>query len=147
MATPALYCDRKLWEQTPTPQEAPRSGNDTILELFGPGTPEKEPSGTTPSPQNPQALPKRPPPRAKGLARRGHAIGQPGLSERLAGKKLCAVAIGSSRDQLSSNYMIRSTVRSAQTAAEVGESTTRPERGRQFCTIWAFRILIMGVRL
>ena len=147
MTNTALYCDRKLWEQTPAPKEDPKSWNDTILELFGPGTLEQEPSAATPSPQNPQALPKRAPPRVKGVARRDHAIGQSGLSERLAGKKLCDVAIGSAREQLSSNYMVRSTVRSAQTAAAVGESTTCPECGSQFCTIWALHILILGIRL
>ena len=147
LADPGLYCDRPLWEQAPGPQEDPKSGNDTILELFGSGTPEQVPAETTAPPRNPQALPKRAAPRLKGLARRDHALSQSGLSARLAEKKLRAAAIGSAREQLSSNYMIRSTVRTAQTAAEVGESTTCPECGRQFCSIWVFRILIMGGRL
>ena len=86
-------------------------------------------------------------PRLTGVARREHALSQSGLAGRLAEKKLCASAIGSAREQLSSNYMIRSTIRTAQTAAAVGGSTTCPECGSQFCTIWAFRVLNMGVRV
>ena len=148
MANPGLYCDRPLWGQAPDPQPRPNSPTDPILELFAAETPQDgAPSGASTPSRNSPALPKRAPPRVKGVARREHAISQSGLAGRLAEKKLSPSAIGNAREQRSVNYMDRTKNRSAQTAAAVGNSTKCPERGRQFCAIWVLRLLNMGGRL
>ena len=42
--------------------------------------------------------------------------------------------------------MERTKIRTAHTATAVGDSNTCPECGREFCIIWIFDVLNMGVR-